>query len=33
MISGYIFNGYRRLSSQLVYWVIPFAFGTYLSRV
>ncbi|KAI0705517.1 cytochrome b-c1 complex subunit 8 [Earliella scabrosa] len=31
LISSYIFNGYRRLSGQLVYWVIPFAmgYGTY----
>ena len=28
LISSYIFNGYRRLSGQLVYWVIPFAMGT-----
>ncbi|KAI0753273.1 cytochrome b-c1 complex subunit 8 [Daedaleopsis nitida] len=27
LIRNYIFNGYRRLSSQLVYWVVPFAFG------
>ncbi|KAJ3007449.1 hypothetical protein NUW54_g3547 [Trametes sanguinea] len=25
MITNWVFNGYRRLSSQAVYWVIPFA--------
>lgn len=29
LFRNYIFNGYRRLSSQAVYWVIPFALGTY----
>ena len=27
IIRGYIFNGYRRLSGQFVYWSIPFALG------
>ncbi|KAI9056442.1 hypothetical protein FKP32DRAFT_1599170 [Trametes sanguinea] len=27
MITNWVFNGYRRLSSQAVYWVIPFAMG------
>ena len=31
MFKNYIFNGYRRLSGELVYWSIPFAFGTYHS--
>lgn len=29
LIRSYIFNGYRRLSSQAIYWVIPFALGAY----
>ncbi|KAI0357814.1 hypothetical protein OH77DRAFT_1435553 [Trametes cingulata] len=31
LIRNYIFHGYRRLSSQAIYWVIPFAigYGTY----
>ncbi|EKM56682.1 uncharacterized protein PHACADRAFT_253942 [Phanerochaete carnosa HHB-10118-sp] len=31
MIRNYIFNGYRRLSGQAVYWIFPFAlgYGTY----
>ncbi len=28
LFTSYIFNGYRRLSSELVFWVIPFAIGT-----
>ncbi|KAF8912661.1 cytochrome b-c1 complex subunit 8 [Mucidula mucida] len=24
----YLFNGYRRLSKEAVYWVIPFGFGS-----
>ena len=28
MFKNYIFNGYRRLSGELVYWAIPFALGT-----
>lgn len=31
LLSGYIFNGYRRLSAQLPYWIIPFAVGEYTS--
>ena len=27
LIQSYIFNGYRRLSGELVYWAIPFALG------
>ncbi|KAF9022347.1 hypothetical protein BDZ89DRAFT_1163294 [Hymenopellis radicata] len=23
----YLFNGYRRLSKEAIYWVIPFSFG------
>ncbi|GJE86333.1 UcrQ domain-containing protein [Phanerochaete sordida] len=31
MFRSYIFNGYRRLSQQAPYWIIPFAigYGTY----
>ncbi|EMD37039.1 hypothetical protein CERSUDRAFT_51699 [Gelatoporia subvermispora B] len=31
MIQNYIFNGYRRLSAQFAYWIVPVAigFGTY----
>ncbi|OCH88723.1 hypothetical protein OBBRIDRAFT_794969 [Obba rivulosa] len=31
MFRNYIFNGYRRLSSQFGYWIVPFAigYGTY----
>ncbi|RDX40823.1 hypothetical protein OH76DRAFT_1365611 [Lentinus brumalis] len=31
LFTSYISNGYRRLSSELVFWVIPFAigYGTY----
>ncbi|KAK7683784.1 hypothetical protein QCA50_013160 [Cerrena zonata] len=31
LIRNYLFNGFRRLSSQAVYWVIPFGlgYGTY----
>jgi hypothetical protein len=28
MFSGYLLNGYRRLSSQFVYWAIPVGLGT-----
>ena len=28
LFRSYIFNGYRRLSGELVYWAIPFALGT-----
>jgi ubiquinol-cytochrome c reductase subunit 8 len=27
MFRDYIFNGYRRLSKQFVYWAIPFSIG------
>ncbi|KAI0664151.1 cytochrome b-c1 complex subunit 8 [Cubamyces menziesii] len=27
MFSSWIFNGYRRIASQAVYWAIPFAMG------
>jgi hypothetical protein len=33
MITGYIFNGYRRLSSQFIYWSIPFALGKHTTTV
>ena len=33
LISGYIFNGYRRLSAQVPYWIVPFAIGEYTSLV
>lgn len=33
LFRSYIFNGYRRLSSQAVYWVIPFALGTYCTLI
>ncbi|KAI0672435.1 cytochrome b-c1 complex subunit 8 [Trametes maxima] len=31
LLRNYIFNGYRRLSKEAVFWVIPFAigYGTY----
>jgi len=31
MIRNWIFNGYRRLSGQVGYWIVPFAigYGTY----
>ncbi|PSR75792.1 hypothetical protein PHLCEN_2v8909 [Hermanssonia centrifuga] len=31
LIRSYIFNGYRRLSVQVPYWIVPFAigYGTY----
>ena len=32
MFRGWLFNGYRRLSAQFVYWIIPFAGGSYLPR-
>ncbi|KIY70724.1 hypothetical protein CYLTODRAFT_370633 [Cylindrobasidium torrendii FP15055 ss-10] len=25
--SDYLFNGYRRISQEAVYWVVPFGFG------
>lgn len=28
LLRNYLFNGFRRLSSQAVYWVIPFGLGT-----
>ena len=27
LFRSYIFNGYRRLSGELIYWSIPFALG------
>ena len=33
LIQSYIFNGYRRLSGELVYWAIPFALGTSVRHV
>ncbi|KAI0317976.1 cytochrome b-c1 complex subunit 8 [Amylostereum chailletii] len=27
LFRSYLFNGYRRLSSQFIYWAIPFAIG------
>lgn len=27
MFSGYLFNGYRRLSKQFIFWSIPVAVG------
>jgi ubiquinol-cytochrome c reductase subunit 8 len=33
MIRNYVFNGYRRLSGELFFWVIPFSIGTHHSRV
>ncbi|KAF8063558.1 cytochrome b-c1 complex subunit 8 [Lyophyllum atratum] len=27
MIRNYLFNGYRRLSGELVFWLIPFGMG------
>ena len=32
MFRGWLFNGYRRLSAQVVYWIIPFAGGSYALR-
>ena len=29
MFRGYLFNGYRRLSSQVGYWIIPVVLGTF----
>ncbi|KAG2366352.1 hypothetical protein BDR07DRAFT_1458615 [Suillus spraguei] len=31
LISGWLFNGYRRLAAQVPYWIVPFAigYGTY----
>ncbi|EGO01034.1 hypothetical protein SERLA73DRAFT_134218 [Serpula lacrymans var. lacrymans S7.3] len=27
MFSGWLFNGYKRLASQMPYWIVPFAAG------
>ncbi|KAG5642278.1 hypothetical protein DXG03_003055 [Asterophora parasitica] len=27
MIRNYLFNGYRRLGGELIFWIIPFATG------
>ncbi len=31
MFRSYLFNGYRRLSGQLPYWIVPVAIGTPLN--
>ena len=30
LFRGYLFNGYRRLSSQVGYWIVPVVLGTFL---
>lgn len=32
IFQGWMFNGYRRLASQVPYWIVPFAIGAF-SRV
>lgn len=31
MFRNYLFNGYRRISSELIFWVLPFGIGASLS--
>lgn len=31
LFRGYLFNGYRRLSSQVGYWIVPVVIGTFQS--
>ena len=31
LFRGYLFNGYRRLSSQVGYWIVPVVLGTFPS--
>lgn len=30
LFRGYLFNGYRRLSSQVGYWIVPVVIGAFL---
>jgi ubiquinol-cytochrome c reductase subunit 8 len=30
MFRNYLFNGYRRIASELIFWVIPFGLGVFL---
>ena len=30
MFRNYLFNGFRRISSQVPYWIVPVAIGVYL---
>ncbi len=31
MFRNYLFNGYRRLAGEFVFWAVPFGIGVYLT--
>ena len=33
LFRSYLFNGYRRLSAQLPYWLVPVGIGTTITRI